>query len=54
MFTIEFLEAQLKATPFIPFTVVTNAGDRFAIRTVDHADLPPQETNDHAKPNSPV
>lgn len=48
MFTLDFLEEQLKATPFVPFTIVTNSGDRFSIKTTDHADLPPpdQETGE--------
>lgn len=41
MFSIDFLEEQLKASPFVPFTIVTNSGDRFAIKTTDHADVPP-------------
>ena len=35
MFTLEFLEEQLRARPFVPFTVVTNSGDRFRIKTSD-------------------
>jgi hypothetical protein len=41
MITIEFLEEQLHAQPFTPFTIVMNSGDRLRIRTPDHADLPP-------------
>jgi hypothetical protein len=41
MFTIDFIDQQLKATPFIPFTITTNSGDRFRIKTADHADVPP-------------
>lgn len=41
MFTIEFLETQLSATPFTPFSLVLNSGDRFKIKTADHADIPP-------------
>lgn len=50
MFTIEFLAEQLHATPFVPFTLVTNAGDRFNIKTADHADVPPadEETGEQA------
>ncbi len=40
MLTIEFLEEQLRARPFVPLTVVTNSGDRFRIKTRDHAGLP--------------
>jgi hypothetical protein len=41
MITIEFLEEQLHARPFVPFSIVLNSGDRFNIKTTDHADLPP-------------
>lgn len=41
MFNIQFLEEQLKAAPFVPFTLVTNSGQRFNIKTADHADVPP-------------
>ena len=41
MITLEFLEEQLHATPFVPFTLVLNSGDRYSIKTSDHADLPP-------------
>jgi len=43
MFTIEFLAEQLKATPFKAFVLVLNSGDRFNIKTADHADLPPRD-----------
>lgn len=43
MITIEFLEEQLHARPFVPFSIVLNSGDRFAIKTADHADLPPRD-----------
>ena len=41
MITIEFLAEQLHAHPFVPFSIVLNSGDRFRIKTADHADLPP-------------
>lgn len=41
MISIEFLQEQLHAQPFIPFTIVMNNGVRFSIKTSDHADLPP-------------
>jgi hypothetical protein len=41
MITIEFLEEQLHAKPFIGFSIVMSSGDRFRIKTADHADLPP-------------
>ncbi len=44
MFTIDFLAEQLRATPFVPFTLVTNSGDRFNIKTADHADIPPADS----------
>lgn len=44
MFTIDFLAEQLGATPFVPFTLVTNSGDRFNIKTADHADIPPADS----------
>jgi len=40
MITLEFLEEQLHARPFVPFTLVLNSGDRYNIKTPDHADLP--------------
>ena len=43
MFTIDFLDQQLRATPFVPFSIVLNSGDRFRIKTADHADLPPPD-----------
>jgi hypothetical protein len=43
MITIEFLEEQLHARPFVPFSIVLNSGDRFYIKTADHADLPPPD-----------
>lgn len=43
MFTIEFLDQQLRAKPFVPFSIVLNSGDRFRIKTADHADLPPPD-----------
>ena len=43
MITLEFLEEQLQARPFAPFVLVTNSGDRYSIKTPDHADLPPPD-----------
>jgi hypothetical protein len=43
MITLEFLEEQLHARPFVPFTLVLNSGDRYNIKTPDHADLPPAD-----------
>ena len=43
MITIEFLEQQLHARPFVPFSIVLNSGDRFRIKSSDHADLPPAD-----------
>jgi hypothetical protein len=40
---LEFLEQQLHARPFVLFVVVTNSGDRYSIKTPDHADLPPPD-----------
>ena len=50
MFTIEFLETQLNATPFTPFILVLNSGDRFNIKTPDHADLPPIDEQTQQRP----
>ena len=50
MFSIDFLEQQLKATPFVPFVLVTNSGDRFSIKTADHADLPPEDEDTGERP----
>jgi len=50
MFSLEFLEAQLQATPFVPFTLVSNSGDRFNIKTADHADLPPPDEQTGERP----
>jgi hypothetical protein len=50
MFTIDFLDAQLKAQPFVPFTLVTNSGDRFTIKTTDHADVPPVDEETGERP----
>ncbi|MFY9984910.1 MAG: hypothetical protein WAK31_09125 [Chthoniobacterales bacterium] len=43
MITLEFLEEQLYARPFVPFDLVTNSGVRYSIKTPDHADLPPPD-----------
>ena len=43
MITLEFLEEQLYARPFVPFVLVLNSGDRYNVRTADHADLPPPD-----------
>jgi hypothetical protein len=42
MFTIDFLEQQLRATPFVPFSIVLYSGDRFHIKTADYVGLPPR------------
>jgi hypothetical protein len=48
-FTAEFLQEQLSAQPFIPFTVVMNSDESFNIRSADYADIPPRDerTNAH-------
>jgi hypothetical protein len=51
MFTIDFLETQLSATPFNPFVLVLNSGDRFNIKTADHADLPPADEETGERPS---
>jgi len=38
-----FLEEQLHATPFVPFVLILNSGDRYNIKTPNHADLPPPD-----------
>jgi hypothetical protein len=43
MIDIDFLEAQLSARPFVPFVLITNSGDRYNVKTADHADLPPPD-----------
>jgi hypothetical protein len=50
MFTIDFLEEQLQASPFVPFTLITNSGDRFNIKTADHADVPPVDEETGERP----
>jgi hypothetical protein len=50
MFTIDFLKEQLQASPFVPFTLVTNSGDRFNIKTADHADVPPVDEETGERP----
>jgi hypothetical protein len=50
MFTIDFLEQQLQASPFVPFTLVTNSGDRFNVKTADHADVPPIDEETGERP----
>jgi hypothetical protein len=50
MFSLEFLETQLRATPFVPFTLVSNSGDRFNIKTADYADLPPPDEDGNRPP----
>jgi hypothetical protein len=50
MFTIDFLETQLEATPFNPFVLVLNSGDRFNVKTADHADLPPVDEETGVRP----
>ena len=50
MFTIDFLETQLNATPFAPFVLVMNSGDRFNIKSRDHADLPPLDEQSQQHP----
>jgi hypothetical protein len=46
MINLEFLETQLRAQPFVPFVLVISSGDRYNVKTPDHADLPPvDETN---------
>jgi hypothetical protein len=41
--TLEFLQEQLHARPFVPFVLVLSSGDRYNIKTADHADLPPAD-----------
>ena len=43
MITLDFLDEQLHATPFVPFTLVLNSGERYSVKTPDHADLPPPD-----------
>lgn len=46
MITKDFFREQLHAVPFVPFTVVVNSGDRYNIKTADHADIPPDAQGD--------
>jgi hypothetical protein len=48
MIDLSFLEEQLHAMPFVPFVLILNSGDRYNVKTADHADLPPadEETGD--------
>lgn len=41
MINLDFLETQLAAQPFVPFVLISNSGDRYNVKTPDHADLPP-------------
>ena len=43
MITLQFLEEQLRAQPFVSFTIILNTGDRYNVKTPDHADLPPPD-----------
>lgn len=50
MISLEFLQEQLTAKPFVPFVLVLSSGDRYNIKTTDHADIPPidEETGERA------
>src|SRR5271166_4646941 len=51
MIDLLFLEEQLHATPFVPFVLILNSGDRYNIKTPDRADLPPpDEETDERNP----
>ena len=50
MITLPFLEEQLLRTPFVPFAIILNSGDRYAIKTADHADLPPADEETGERP----
>jgi hypothetical protein len=41
MIDIKFLDEQIRAKPFIPFTLVLIGGERYQIRTKEHIVLPP-------------
>jgi hypothetical protein len=43
MISPEFLEEQPHATPFVGFVLILNSGDRYNVKTADHADLPPED-----------
>jgi hypothetical protein len=50
MITIDFLETQLHAQPFVPFVLVLSSGDRYHIKTPDHADIPPADEESGERP----
>jgi len=50
MITLDFLETQLHARPFVPFVLVLSSGDRYHIKTADHADVPPPDETNGQRP----
>jgi hypothetical protein len=41
MIDMKFLDEQLRAKPFVPFTLILVTGERYQIRTREHIALPP-------------
>jgi hypothetical protein len=51
MIDLAFLEEQLHAKPFVPFVLILNSGDRYNIKTPDHADIPPADEESGQRPS---
>jgi hypothetical protein len=50
MISLPFIQEQLHAVPFVPFVVVLSSGDRYNVKTADHADLPPVDEQSGERP----
>ena len=50
MISLAFIQEQLHAVPFVPFVVVLSSGDRYNVKTADHADLPPVDEQSGERP----
>ena len=50
MINLDVLQEQLHAVPFVPFVLVLNNGQRYSIKTPDHADIPPADEETGERP----